>query len=117
MMSRMLFAGTVLLAFAAAPPAQAQWSRADTGAEQRNQDLFGCELAARQTLQRDRSIGQDIAAARQPDPVIGGTANAPTATGSVGVFGAEVSRYGENRSRQRLISECMQGRGYVVEEE
>ena len=116
MLLRMLFAGAVLLALAGVEPAAAQWSRTGTSPEQRNQDLVGCELAARQTLQRDRSIGQDIDAARQPDPLIGGTGNAPTATGS-GVLGAEVSRYGENRSRQRIISECMQGRGYVVEED
>jgi hypothetical protein len=117
MVTRTIRAGALLLALAAAHPAAAQWTRAGTSQEQRSQDLVGCELSARQTLARDRSIGQDIAGARQPDPLIGGTGNAPTATGEIGVFGTEVTRYQESRSRQRLISECMQGRGYVLPED
>ena|SRR5262245_32490698 len=102
------------ITLAACTPRLGNWTKAGTTEDERSQALLDCELNARQTIQRDRAISRDIAGARQPDAMSGGTAStAPLATGDASP--GALTQYQEDQLRRRLVSECMTSRGYALQ--
>lgn len=114
MRSVRIFAALMAIGLLACTPRLGNWAKTGTTEDQRSQDLLECEVSARQTIQRDRTITRDIASARQPDAMSGGAFVGAPASGS-NPFPGALTQYQEDQARRRLVSDCMTGRGYAVE--
>ncbi|MBX7146254.1 MAG: hypothetical protein K1X44_02975 [Alphaproteobacteria bacterium] len=78
------------------------YQRNNVGAEQATEDLEGCKQQAAAVLKRDSTIDQDISRGQDSDS--GGIEDTRLAKG--------LNEYDEKNRYQRLVDECMDGRGY-----
>ncbi|MGH6929266.1 MAG: hypothetical protein ACREEV_13195 [Dongiaceae bacterium] len=88
-------------------PSQKDWNRASGGSDQTSADLSACRQQANAVIQRDSDIDSDIAAARVEE-------SDPESTSAAEITG--IDEYDTRNRYDRIVNDCMRGRGYVLPE-